>query len=306
MTDKAYKAHSTPLLTIKMVPIDISVIVTTRNEEKNITECLNSIRKQSYPRDKIEIIVVDNNSQDKTKESAFKYTDKVFNFGPERSAQRNFGVRQAKGKYILYLDSDMVLSPDVIKECVDKCESGNYIALYIPERIVGEGFWIKVRDFERGFYNATCIDAVRFVRKGKFQEIGGFDEALTGPEDWDFDRRISSAGETAVINSCLYHNEDNFDLKKYMEKKLYYTRDFERYARKWGKQDRIIKRQMGMGYRYFGVFMEKGKSRRLFSRPLLALAMYFLRLSVGLAYVFNPGAGVGSQPVRLCLKKPGY
>ena len=293
-----------------MESIDVSVIITTRNEEKHIKNCLESIIKQTYPQDKIEVIVVDNASEDKTKEIAFKYTDKVFNFGPERSAQRNFGVRQAGGKYILYLDADMTLSESVIFEAVQECEKESYAALYIPERIIGEGFWIKVRDFERSFYNATCIDAVRFVRKDKFQEIGGFDETLTGPEDWDFDRRISSSGKTAVINACLYHNEDNFDLKKYVEKKLYYTRDFERYALKWGRQDRTIKRQMGPGYRYFGIFLEKGRFRRLFSHPFLSLAMYFLRSSLGLAYAFNSGAPArkdrGNPPARLCLKKTGY
>lgn len=273
----------------------VSVIVTTRNEERHIGNCLESVKKQTYSRELIEIIVVDNNSSDKTKEIALGYTDKVYTCGPERSAQRNFGVRQAKGKYILYLDSDMTLSPGVIAECVDKCESGGYAALYIPERIIGEGFLIKVRDFERGFYTATCIDAVRFVRKDKFLETGGFDETLTGPEDWDFDRRIGLIGKTAVINGCLYHNEDNFDLKKYVEKKLYYTRDFERYALKWGRQDRTIKRQMGPGYRYLGIFLEKGKFWRLFSHPFLSLAMYFLRLSVGLAYAFNSGAPEGKD-----------
>ena len=293
-----------------MVVLDVSVIITTRNEESNIVACLESARKQTYPSEKIELIVVDNNSSDRTKDLAKKYTDKVYNFGPERSAQRNFGVRQASGKYILYLDADMILSESVISEAVQKCEKESCAALYIPERIIGEGFWIKVRDFERGFYNATCIDAVRFVRKDKFQEIGGFDETLTGPEDWDFDRRISSSGKTVLINACLYHNEDNFDLKKYVQKKLYYTRDFERYALKWGRQDKIIKRQMGPGYRYFGIFLEKGRFWRLFSHPFLSLAMYFLRLSVGLSYAFNFGAPAGKDrgnpSAKLCLKKTGY
>jgi len=44
----------------------------------------------------IEIIVVDNNSTDRTKEIAARYTEKVYNFGPERSAQRNFGVGQVR------------------------------------------------------------------------------------------------------------------------------------------------------------------------------------------------------------------
>jgi len=51
----------------------VSVIITTKNEEKNIENCLRSIKNQNYPREKIEIIVVDNNSLDKTKEIALKY-----------------------------------------------------------------------------------------------------------------------------------------------------------------------------------------------------------------------------------------
>jgi len=74
----------------------VSVIITTRNEEKNIENCLQSIWMQTYPHDKIEIIVVDNNSTDRTKEIVARYTEKVYNFGPERSAQRNFGVGQAR------------------------------------------------------------------------------------------------------------------------------------------------------------------------------------------------------------------
>lgn len=99
----------------------VSVIITTKNEEANIKNFLKSIRNQTYPKDKIEIIVVDNNSTDRTKEIVVRYTEnpngnsfafhgvKVYNYGPERSAQRNFGVKQAGGKYILYLDADMIL-----------------------------------------------------------------------------------------------------------------------------------------------------------------------------------------------------
>ena len=146
--------------------VDVSVVVTTKNEEKNIESCLNSIKRQShYPKDRIEIIVVDNNSKDRTVEVAKTFTDKVYNKGPERSIQRNLGIEEATGKYILCLDADMILSENVIKECVTKCENEDNIALYIPEKIIGRGFWIKVRDFERGFYNATCIDCVRFFRR---------------------------------------------------------------------------------------------------------------------------------------------
>ncbi len=181
--------------------IVVSVIVTTKNEEKNIANCLrsivnsinsiNSINPLNSLNPFIEIIVIDNNSSDNTVKIAKQFTDKVYNKGPERSAQRIFGVEKAKGKYILYFDADMILSENIIEECINKCESKNYIALYIPERIIGQGFWIKVKDFERSFHNATVIDCVRFMREDAAEEIGGFDESFTGPEDWDFDRRLT-------------------------------------------------------------------------------------------------------------------
>lgn len=96
----------------------VSVVVTTRNEERNIGNCLRSIREQTYPN--IEIIVVDNNSDDRTKEISANFTDKVYNVGPERSAQRNHGLlKVAVGKYRAYFDADMLLAPDLIQSCVD-------------------------------------------------------------------------------------------------------------------------------------------------------------------------------------------
>lgn len=265
----------------------ISVIIPTYNEERNIATCLEAIFRQDYPRDRLEIIVVDNNSIDRTKEMAKKYTDKVYNFGPERSAQRNFGVKQASGKYILYLDADMTLSGKVIEKCINKCEKENCIALYIPERIIGEGWWIRVRDFERSFYNATCIDAVRFVKRDEFLKVKGFDENFFVAEDWDFDRKIKEVGKVDIINIPLYHNEGKFNLKKYLRKKYYYSKSFNKYVQKWGKDDPVIRKQLGFGYRLFGVFTENGKWKRLLRHPLLTLGTYFLRIVIGVQYLIK-------------------
>ena len=266
--------------------MNVSIIVTTKNEGLNIANCLKSLKLQTYTSSQIEIIVVDNDSIDKTKEVARQYTDKVYNFGPQRSAQLNFGVRQARGRYILFLDADMVLSKDVVKECVCNCEKKNLIALYIPERVIGQGFMGKVRDFERSFYTATCVDAVRFVKKDKFIEVNGFDETLDfGPDDWDFDRRIKRMGKVGVISSILYHNEKELNLKTYLRKKDRYHKSFLKYMQKWGREDGIIKKQLGFWYRFFGIFVENGKWRLLLRHPVLTLAMYPLRIVVGLRYV---------------------
>lgn len=264
----------------------ISVIITTKNEEKNIENCLKSIKEQTYPRDKIEIIVVDNGSTDNTKEIARQYTDKVFNFGPERSAQRNYGINQSQGEYFLYLDADMILNPEAIRECVERVENNQEIAgFYIPEIIAGNSSWNKVRRFERSFYNATPIDCVRFVKKEKFLEVGGFDESMTGPEDWDFDKKIRLSGKVALIKNPIYHNEAEFNLAKYLNKKAYYAKSFDKYTEKWGRGDADIKKQFGFYYRFIGVFIENGKWKKLIRHPILALGMYFLRFLVGLKFL---------------------
>jgi hypothetical protein len=180
----------------------------------------------------------------------------------------------------------MILSKDILYECAKKCEIDHVDALYIPERIAGKGFWIKVRDFERSFYNASCIDCVRFVKRDKFLKIGGFDENLAfGPDDWDFDRRIKELTRVGIIEIPLYHNEGEFNFKRYLKKKACYVPSFDKYIQKWGRDDPVIRKQLGFWYRYFGVYIENGKWKRLIRYPLLTMGLYFLRFMVGAQYI---------------------
>lgn len=268
--------------------IFISVIITTKNEEKNIENCLNSILGQTYPEDMIEIIIVDNNSSDKTKAIAKKFTDKIYDKGPERSAQRNYGVKESNGEYFLYLDADMILDKNVIKECIERIQkNSDIIGLYIPEIIMGESFWCQVRRFERSFYNGTVIDCVRFINKVKFLESGGFDETMSGPEDWDLDRKIRQIGKVDLISSPVYHNESAFDLKKYLNKKEYYIKSFDKYIAKWGANDPEIRKQLGFYYRFIGVFTENGKWKKLLMHPILTIGVYILRINIGIKFLLK-------------------
>lgn len=233
----------------------------------------------------IEIILVDNFSSDQTIQIAKKYSSRIFLKGNERSSQRNYGARVAAGKYILYLDADMILSPNLVFECVKTCERSNIDALYIPEKIVGKGYWIKVRDFERSFYSGTVIDAVRFIRRELFLQTGGFDESLIGPEDWDFDRKIRAYGRTSSVQASLYHNEGSFNFRWYLQKKDYYADSIAKYVMKWGSEDPDIKKQIGVSYRLLGVFIENSKWQRLLRHPEKAFGMYLLRLMVAVTYL---------------------
>ncbi len=295
----------------------ISVVVTTKNEQDNIENCLKSIKNQIYKN--YEIIVVDNFSTDETKVIAQKYADEFYQIGPERSGQRNYGFNElASGEFGLYLDADMILAPNLLKQFVDNAEEG-VSGYFIEEIILGQSFFNKVRRFERLFYNTTPIDAVRIFPLDKFKKVGGFDEQLFvsgSGEDWDLDIKLSSLGNFKLIpkiqnsnenveyfkenfagvfnklprkywqlDAVLFHNETELNFFDYLKKKKYYTKGFDGYIKRWGSDNPYIKKQFGFSYRFFKVFIEEGKWRMALSRPHLMIAILIYKFLVGLVYL---------------------
>ena len=85
----------------------------------------------------------------------------------------------------------------------------------------------------------------------------------------------------------LYHNEGQFNMNRYLKKKGYYKDGIQKYIKKWGSNDKETAKQLGMRYRLFGVFVEKGKWKKLIKHPLLTIGMYFLRFRVAIRYLWN-------------------
>ena len=98
----------------------LSVVITTRNEEPNIANCIHAF---DAVRGEVEIIVVDNASTDATKRIAAELGAKVLDKGPERSAQRNLGWRTATADWVVVLDADMILPEKTIEEILGSCAS---------------------------------------------------------------------------------------------------------------------------------------------------------------------------------------
>lgn len=214
----------------------ISIIITTRNSSRTIESLLKSIKRQTYRN--IEIIIVDNFSIDETLEIAKKYTKQVFQKGPERSTQRNIGVKKCHGKYVLILDSDMVLGNKIIKECVDKCENENKKniqigGLIIPEKSFGEGCWAEAKKFEREINQGRdYFEAARFFPKIVFNKVGGYDIKLTGPEDWDLPNRIKKSYQIKRAKNYIYHDEGRPTLLGLAKRKYYYGLSVHKYLTK--------------------------------------------------------------------------
>ena len=274
-----------------MKPSALSVVIPTKNEEANVAAC---IRAFDAVRDRVEVVVVDNFSSDRTREIASALGARVFTQGPERCAQRNRGWREATGDVILFVDADMILPRETIDEILSTYSRSPfpvprspYTSLYIPEHRAGRGLRLRARNFERSFYDGTCIDGLRAVPRVWLEKVGGYDESLVACEDWDLDRRLLAAGTpTAVTKGPLIHNEASQGLARLLAKKAYYAKSVDAYRRKW-RDDATCRRQFGIPYRFFGVFVEKGKWKRLLRHPILAAVMFAERVLVGFTYLLN-------------------
>lgn len=266
----------------------VSVIIPTKNSEKFLEKCLHSVKNQTYKN--TEIVVVDNDSSDQTKEIAKKYTDKVFNFGPERSAQRNFGVKNSAGDYLIVLDSDMELSEEVLGDCVKEMQTNDSIVgLIIPEESFGEGFWTRCKKLERSFYvGLDWMEAARFFSRKVFEEMGGYDEKNTGTEDYDLPQRIKERygqGSVGRTGSFIFHNEGRVNLLKTCQKKFYYAKKLDQY-KKISANEKNYKKQSSIARRYMLFLSKPGK---LLKNPAVGVGMLFMKTcefaSGGLGYL---------------------
>ncbi len=186
----------------------VSVIVTTRNSMRTLEACLGSIKRQSYKR--LELIVVDNKSTDGTLQLAKRYSRKVFSAGPERHVQRNYGLKKARGKYLVFIDSDMELASGLVAEAVGKCESKGCGALILPEVSVGRGFWARCRMLEKRCYleDSRMEAANRFILRNAYVGVGGYDDELIVGEDFDLHEKLVAAGvKISRARAVIKHHE---------------------------------------------------------------------------------------------------
>lgn len=188
----------------------------------------------------------------------------VINEGKERSEQRNIGIDHAINggfDYVMYLDSDQKVSPKLIEECVELMQTG-FSALYIPERITTPGLFAKIRNYERGFYDGTAVDCVRFM---KTKYCPKFSLELNGPEDSHHDRQVK--GIRTITKNVIYHH-DGIGFKDYFKKKAYYAKSMRKFA-DMNPGDKVL----DPWYRCFWIYVEDSKWQRILRHPLMFLCV---------------------------------
>ncbi|MDD4900273.1 MAG: glycosyltransferase family 2 protein [Candidatus Omnitrophica bacterium] len=140
--------------------LNLSVVVLTKNEERNIKDCLESVAGWAN-----EIIVVDDESTDRTVDIASQYTQRIINRKMENEGrQRNFAYAQAKNLWVLSLDADERVS-DELQDEIREVLSKHHIdcnGFTIPRRNFIGNYWVKYG----GWYPSPQL---RLFRKDKFR-----------------------------------------------------------------------------------------------------------------------------------------
>lgn len=269
----------------------VSVIIPTYNSAATLERCLESLQAQTYPH--IEVIVVDNYSDDGTYEIAAKIA-RVIQVGPERSAQVNAGAREARGTYLYRIDGDMVLDSNVVQACVEAIQSQDLDAIAVPNRSQGEGFWPRVRTLERDTYlDDPLIVAARFWKRTVFESVGGMDEGLFAWEDYDLHIRLVDAGyRIGRVTPVEFHLGEATNLWAYATQSFYYGPSVARYMLK--HPGRGLKQLSPLRTSYLRHWRMLARQPKLTAGlVLLKLVQYISAASGVLAYSLGLVAGRG-------------
>jgi glycosyltransferase involved in cell wall biosynthesis len=211
----------------------VSVIIPTYNSARMLSLTLQSIKRQTYP--SVEIIVVDRFSRDGTPYIVSMFGARLIQADTERAEAKNIGLKAAKGQYVLFLDSDMELTPTVIQECVELMEGDSAIgAVVISEITLGNSLVAKIRRYERLNYENTYIELQRFYRKDLAIQAGGFDPEVVFYEEATLAYKIEKMGYRKVrAKSYILHHEEDLSLTELIRKSYYYAHTLKIYATRY-------------------------------------------------------------------------
>ncbi len=212
---------------------NVSVIVPVLNEEKYINGCLDSLLKQDYPKENLEIILVDGNSNDKTVDIIKEYTQK-YSFiklvsNPQKTVQyaMNIGIKNSSGKYIVRMDAHAEYSSDYISKCIEYLKKTKAANVGGTTVVRGKSFTQKViaaayhSPFALGgskHYDENYEGYADTVAWGAFEreyllKIGMYDEKLPRSEDDDLNFRIIERGDKIFVTpkiKSIYYPRDSF------------------------------------------------------------------------------------------------
>lgn len=269
----------------------ISMVIATKGRVQLLENLVESIdRERSRYSGPTELLIVDDSSEQDAaaiRDMCERYDARYLFLTPSVSAKRNLGAREAQYPVVLFLDSDCLVTENILSEharCYAENEKTGAVCGLLE--FVGEGgkFWDAVSKSQF----VVCFDMAKWgrtvpwgttanfsIRKDVFEHIGGFDENFPnkpGGEDVDFGLRIGKAGFEIAANpkALVYHDKATWTNVKGMYRRCWF----------YGNADTYI--------------MDKHPERLIGQMPRRTLLYVFvLALSVLLAFVVTPWCLLG-------------
>jgi len=200
----------------------ISIIIPCRNEEKYISRCIESIIKQTYPTDKVEILIIDGMSEDNTRGVIEKYTKRYSYIklidNPRRIVPTalNIGIKRAMGEIIIRIDVHSSYPCNYVEKIIlwiEKSKADNVGGILIVKpgsetviamaiaSVLSHPFGVGNALFRTGIKNPQYVDTVPLgaYKRVIFDKIGFFDEDLVRNQDDEFNLRLIKNGGKILL-----------------------------------------------------------------------------------------------------------
>lgn len=222
---------------------NVSIIIPVRNEEKYIKRCLTQILHNTYPKDKIEVLVIDGMSEDRTREVVNSFVKKhnyikislLENLKRRIEPALNLGITNSNGEIIIRIDARTIIKPDYIQKCIDtllitgadnvggiqkpivdenNANKKNILMQHAIAIAMSSFFGVGNAQFRLG-KKSGFVDTVYLgcFKKKIFKKVGMFDEeAYSISEDSDINYRIREIGGKVYLNRDIiayYYPRDN-------------------------------------------------------------------------------------------------
>jgi len=215
-------------------PPKVSILVATLNSERTIDECLKAIFELNYPKDSLEIIVIDGLSKDATVKIAQKYPVKVISAPLNAPAAYNYAMKIVSNDILGFIDADAKVEKDWLSKLVTYLDDPQVVGVSGGiETWNTENAWARSIGFDlENRYARLKKSVVRvatmnlLMKKSVIEEVGGFDEKLPSQYDTDLGFRITSRGYKILFEpsaKCYHFNRPT--VSSYFRQQLQYGKN---------------------------------------------------------------------------------
>jgi GT2 family glycosyltransferase len=309
--------------------LDVTVIVPTYNRSHALTETLEALAVAAAPANGWEAIVVDDGSSDDTPQVVPRWIDahlasiryvRQENRGPAEA--RNHGAREAQGRFLIFIDNDIVVSRDFIRQHVETLES--HPGCWVVGRVThppalrttpfGRFRYDLGEEFHRRHGTAnpaptTAITAQNLsLLATDFERLGGFDAAfeIASSEDWDLGFRARQAGVTLLYHPQIVavHNDWAVSLESFCRRQQLYSISDVLLCRKYGEASprfRLVAENGPLGWRRDGLGLTLKKAVKWCLAYLLGGRA--LRAGVRAIELLAPDTALCHRAYRLALSE---